>query len=562
MMVRFFSAMGREVRGMHEAAYVLAGFALLSQVLALLRDRILAAQFGASHTLDLYYAAFRIPDFLFATVASLLSLYALLPVLSRLQTQEEGLMVSFLGDMLLVFFAGMGVVAGVLFFFVPGLVDLIAPGFASDPVSHAQLILLVRILLLQPIFLGASNTLSALTQLRHRFVLYSISPLLYNLGIIFGAVFLYPHIGIAGLGWGVVLGALMHMAVQAPFFFSEKSEARLPLGKVMKRLKEVLMLSVPRTLALAAGQISLLVIVALASFLAPGSIAVFTFAFNLQAVPLTIIGVSYSVAAFPTLSRLYAQGKRREFGEHIEAALRHMLFWAIPATVFVIVLRAQLVRVILGAGAFSWSATRLTAAALALFIISLAAQSISLLIARAYYAAGDTRKPLYRGVIDIVVSIGSAVGLVALFHSSAFLRDFIESLLRVSDIPGTTVLMLALGYTLGALAQCFVGFSFILRDFSLPHSRLLRLSFQGFSAAVIGSAASYVILDITGNLVNINTTLGVFTQGASAGLAGLLVAVFMLWLLKNQELAEAWQAFTRHFQDTPPVALEPTEVAS
>src|SRR5665647_74657 len=102
MMVRFLSAVGREVRGMHEAAYLLAGFGLLSQLLALLRDRILAANFGASHTLDIYYAAFRIPDLIFATVASLLSLYALLPVLSKLAEQEEGLVVSFLRDVLLV----------------------------------------------------------------------------------------------------------------------------------------------------------------------------------------------------------------------------------------------------------------------------------------------------------------------------------------------------------------------------------------------------------------------------------------------------------------------------
>lgn len=547
---------------MHEAAYLLAGFGLLSQILALLRDRILASHFGASHTLDIYYAAFRIPDFLFATVASLLSLYALLPVLSRLEHKEEGLMVAFLRDMLLVFFVGMGIIAGILFFFVPTLVDLIAPGFVSDPVSHAQLILLIRILLLQPIFLGASNTLAALTQLRHRFVLYSISPLLYNLGIIFGAVFLYPHLGLAGLGWGVVLGALMHMAVQMPFFFSEKSAEHLPFNEIMKPLKEVLLLSVPRTLALAAGQISLLAIVALASFLTSGSIAIFTFAFNLQAVPLTIIGVSYSVAAFPTLARLHAEGKKREFAEHIEAALRHMLFWAIPATVFVIVLRAQLVRVILGAGAFDWSATRLTAAALALFVISLAAQSISLLIARAYYAVGDTRKPLYRGIIDIVVSIGSAVALVAIFHSSIFFRDFIESLLRVSDLPGTTVLMLALGYSLGALAQCFVGFSFILRDFSIPRRGLSRLSFQSFSASVCGGAISYLILSATGIAGEINTTLGLVIQGLLSGLAGLAVTIFVLWLLKNQELAEAFAAFTCYFKDTPKVALEPTDISS
>src|SRR6185436_13268799 len=136
MMVRFFSAMKREVRGMHEAAYLLAGFALLSQLLALLRDRILAAQFGAGHVLDIYYAGFRIPDLLFATVASLLSLYALLPVLSHLEEEGEGLAASFLRTALLVFFIGMAIVAGVVWLFVPQLVALIAPGIASDPSSH------------------------------------------------------------------------------------------------------------------------------------------------------------------------------------------------------------------------------------------------------------------------------------------------------------------------------------------------------------------------------------------------------------------------------------------
>lgn len=561
-MVRFLSAVGREVRGMHEAAYLLAGFGFLSQILALLRDRILAANFGASHTLDIYYAAFRIPDFLFVTIASLLSLYALLPILSKLELEQEGRMVSFLRDVLLIFFVAMGLVSAAVFFFVPALIAWLAPGLSADPASHEQLILLIRILLLQPILLGASNTLAALTQLRHRFVLYSISPLLYNVGIIFGALFLYPHIGLAGLGWGVVLGAFMHMALQVPFFMSEKTAPRVPVREMLKNVGSVLMLSVPRTLALSAGQISLLVIISIASLMTPGSIAVFTFAFNLQAVPLTIIGVSYSVAAFPTLTRLFAAGKREEFVSHIEAALRHMLFWSIPAMVFVIVLRAQLVRVILGAGAFDWSATRLTAAALALFVISLAAQNISLLIARTYYAAGNTKKPLYWGIIEVTVSVGSALGFVALFHSSPFMQNFVESLLRVSGIAGTTILMLALGYTCGSIVKFAVSYQFFMRDFAIPRSGLLRLSFQSFSAAILGGAVSYIILGLTGAAGTVNTTLGLVLQGLLAGFSGLAVTIFVLWLLKNQELKEAFGAFTRYFKDTPPVALEPSDVSA
>src|SRR5579872_5171035 len=141
-MVRSFisSLVGREVRGMHEAAYLLAAFALGSQLLALVRDRLLAADFGASHTLDLYYAAFRIPDFLFATVASLLSLYALLPVMTRLEKRHPGLMISFLEQCLLVFFAGMGAVSLAAFLAAPYILSVIAPGI-HDP----HLVLLVRI---------------------------------------------------------------------------------------------------------------------------------------------------------------------------------------------------------------------------------------------------------------------------------------------------------------------------------------------------------------------------------------------------------------------------------
>jgi putative peptidoglycan lipid II flippase len=242
---------------MHEAAYLLAGFALASQLLALVRDRLLASEFGATHTLDIYYAAFRVPDFLFATVASLLSLYALLPVLSRLQERDGGFAISFLRRSLLAFFAGMGALALVLFILTPFLIPFIAPGLAGDEAARAELIFLTRILLLQPILLGASNILAAFTQLKNRFFLYAVSPLLYNLGIIAGILFFYPQIGMAGLGWGVVLGALLHMLLQLPFFLKEKTK-NLPNGEFSPALLEVLKLSVPRTLALASGQLSLL----------------------------------------------------------------------------------------------------------------------------------------------------------------------------------------------------------------------------------------------------------------------------------------------------------------
>lgn len=557
-MVRAILSMAlRETRNLHETAYLLAGLAFLSQLLALLRDRLLAGTFGTGETLDLYYAAFRIPDLLFAMVASLLSLYALLPTLSRLEHENPGLMVSFLRRSLLLFFTTMGVISAALFVLAPILVPLAAPGIYSP-----ELVVLTQIMLLQPVLLGASNIIASLTQLRHRFLLYSISPLLYNMGIIAGILFLYPMFGVAGLAWGVVLGALLHLLVQVPLFSSEDAHPTLSWKRLWVEMKSVLLLSVPRTLALSASQVSLLVLVAMASLFAPGSISVFMFAFNLFSVPLTIIGVSYSVAAFPTLSRLFAGGDHATFSKQLEAALRHIMFWAIPAIVFLIVLRAQVVRVVLGAGVFDWEATRLTAAALALFSLALLAQSASLLIARAYYASGESRKPFYFGLLDVVVSIGSALMLVAAFHVSPTWRFFLESLLRVADLPGTTVLMLALGFALGSIVKFSTSMLFLGRDFSVSFAQLGRLFWQSSAAAIIGGAAAYVILWMTGGLVDTHTVLGLAVQAGVAGIAGLCSTAGVLYLLGNRELSEVYGAARRKFLDAAPVALEPTDVSS
>lgn len=558
---RLLSRLTAPIRGLHEAAYVLAILALMSQLLALVRDRLLAGTFGASPTLDLYYAAFRIPDFLFATVASLLSLYALMPVLSRLEEESPGKMLSFLRQMLGAFFIGMGIIGAVAFIFAPQIARVVAPGLATDPEAFAHLVTLTRILLLQPILLGASNMLANLTQLRHRFALYAVSPLLYNLGIILGVLLFYPKMGIVGLAWGVVLGAFLHACIQLPHFFAEKVDEHLPGKQTLRELRQVLMLSVPRTLALASTQISLIALTALASYLAAGSISIFTFAYNLQAVPIAIIGVSYSVAAFPTLARLHARGEHEELMRHIETALRHLLFWSIPVIVLAIVLRAELVRVILGQGHFDWSATRLTAAAFALFISALVAQNVNLLIARTYYAAGNSLKPLFYGLIDVCTSIGSAVLLAGLFHTSADVRAFMEALLRVDDVPGTTILMLALGYALGSIAKALVGYLFFIRDFGIPQRRIVKLALHSFGASLVGGVAAYATLALLGGAAPPTTVFRVFLTGLMGGLVGIVVTALILALLKNEELTEIYRTL-KHKILARPVALEPTDIES
>jgi peptidoglycan biosynthesis protein MviN/MurJ (putative lipid II flippase) len=226
-----------------------------------------------------------------------------------------------------------------------------------------------------------------------------------------------------------------------------------------------------------------------------------------------------------------------------------------------IVLRAQIVRIILGAGQFNWSATRLTAAALALFVISLAAQSITLLIARAYYAIGNTKKPLYYGIADITVSIGSGFLLLAIFHHSPFVRAFVEALLRVEDVPGAAVLMLALGYALGSIAEGCVSYYFFIRDFQILRARIARLAFESFAAATIGAGVTYVVLAATGTTGTINTTIGLIAQSVLAGGAGLLVSAGVLILLKNPEFSEAVASFRRKFIEARPAVVAPSDVS-
>ncbi len=276
-MSKVFGFLYREVRGLHEAAYLLGIFTLTSQVLALFRDRILAHEFGAGVTLDLYYAAFRIPDLLYVLIGSLVSVYVLIPFLSErllISTEKVRELLSSLYSFFLMLIVGVSVV---IFFLAPTLVPLLFPGFEAS--LHGDLTLLVRILLLQPIILGVSNLCASVTQVYQKFLLYGISPILYNIGIICGVLFFYPLFGIAGLAVGVALGAMLHLGIQLPFMISHKLFPSFTVAIEWVVIRKVLSMSVPRTLTLSVGQILSFVFISIASYLALGLIACFFLGF-------------------------------------------------------------------------------------------------------------------------------------------------------------------------------------------------------------------------------------------------------------------------------------------
>ena len=556
MVRRILTLLFSEVRGLHEAAYLLGGFALLTQILALLRDRLLAHFFGAGELLDAYFAAFRLPDLLFVGVASLFSLYVLIPFLSEPSRASAEAQRALLGRVVSLFGLLMAAGAGLMFFAAPALLAVLFPDLAA---RSPELASLTRLLLLQPFFLGLSGIAASVTQLRGRFVLFAVGPLFYNLGIVGGILWLAPHFGLMGLGAGVVLGAALHLSVQLPFIVRAGFLPRLTPAVWSRELGDVLRLSLPRTLALSANQLALLALTALASSLAAGSIAAFNFSFNLQAVPLTIIGVSYSVAAFPTLARLFSNGERQAFLGNVATAARHIIFWSLPAAVLFIVLRAQIVRSILGSGSFSWSDTRITAAALALFSVSVLAQALVLLLTRAFYAAGSTRLPLIANVASAALSTLAALGFLALFKAEPLFRFFVESLLRVEDLPRTAMLMLPLGYSLAALLNAAVLWISFGRRFGRLPGAPGRTFFETLSAAVIMGFVAYACLDVLGRLLPLSTFSGVFFQGLIAGMLGIAAGCAVLWLLGNREVREVRESLRRKFWRASTVAPESSE---
>ena len=523
-----YSRIASPIRGLHQAAYLLAALTLASQILALLRDRIFAHTFGAGHVLDLYYAAFRVPDLVFALVASLVSAYVLIPRLTGMDREATRRLLSESATFL---FGVGGVLCAILAVFMPQFLGFLYPDLTTSP-YQAEFVLLARMLLLQPLLLGLSGVLGSVTQVHRRFTLFAISPVLYNLGIIAGTVFLYPRFGLSGIGAGVIIGSVAYLAVNIPVIAEAGVIPRLTLPSIARMLP-VIRDSVPRSFALSMGAITALVLTAFASRLGTGSVSVFTFASNLEAVPLALIGASYAVAAFPALSEASALEKRDEFTRILGASARHVILWSIVSLGLIAVLRAHIVRVVLGTGAFDWDATRLTAALLAILAVGLVAQGLVLLFSRALYAVRQSWRPLAYQILGGLFT----VLLAALFLSNptSGFAAFLARVLRVGDIEGTVILFIALAATLGQIFLALLSL-LALRSVCPGLARMLsRPLLDGSVAAFAGGAAAYATLAFLGGIAPLTTLAAVFTQGLAAGIVGLGSAALALYFVENEE---------------------------
>ncbi|MDO8565286.1 MAG: lipid II flippase MurJ [bacterium] len=555
MVQKFLGFFYRETNSLNQAALLLGFFAFLSQILAFLRDRLLAHIFGASKDLDIYYAAFRIPDLIFVTVASIVSISVLVPFIIEKDSAGREILRKFI-DSVFSFFGMLMVGASLLAYIsMPYVSTLLFKGFSVE--AQSQVVSLSRLLLLSPVLLGLSNLFGSLTQAYNRFTLYALAPILYNAGIVIGIIALAEKMGVLGVAIGVIVGAALHLLLQVPFVFKIGLMPRFTPNCDLELIKQVAKISMPRTLTLSMSAITLLYLTALASLMSEGSISILTFAINLSGVPLTLIGVSYSLAAFPTLTRQFQDKNIPAFIEQMSVTARFIIFWSLPLTALFIVLRAQIVRVLLGSGQFDWSATRLTAAVLALFVLSAVFQSLLLLFMRGFYSAGFTKKPFYITLFSTGIITASAYGLVKLFYVSETFRYFISSMMKVEDLPSSVVLMLPLAFSIGTIINGILLWVAFEREFRGFSKEVMRTLFQTFAVSVVMGAMAYMSLRLFSEVVETSSLIGLFLQASLAGLIASITGVVIFVALKNRELASIWAVLKGKFWKTTVIATDP-----
>ena len=507
--------MSQKTKSVIMAAGLLATAGLLSRLLGFFRNALLAYFYGAGDVLDAYFLAFRLPDFFFNLFFFGAFSAGFVPVFIKLKSENSQKAWKLANDVLnitLVIFA----VFGVLFFAAaPFVLKLIAPGFEGEKLNLA--VKLSRIMFLQPIFLGVSVVFSGLLQSTRRFLAYALAPVFYNLGIIFGILVLAQRFGPAGLAWGVVIGAVLHMLIQYPAAKHSGFKYRPAFYLKDNSIKEIFHIVVPRSLSLILAQLNLVVMAALASFLGSGRVSVFNFANDLNGLILGVVAVPLGVAVFPVFSQAVSQGKLREFGEILVKTLRQLLFVMIPAAVLFFVLRAQIVRLTLGYGRFDWTDTVLTIETLSLFLIGLVFQGVLAIILRGFFALEDAKTTFW------VLFLGVWVGMII----SLFLAPIMD------------VSALALGLSAAAVFNATILFYLLNRriNFISGHSLFKPLSVFILAAVMAGVAARQVLYFMD-RFLDTHKVLHLIIQGGLAGLTGILVYLLVTGIFNTPEIKQ------------------------
>jgi putative peptidoglycan lipid II flippase len=501
------------------AAFILAITALISKTLGLVRDRLLAGKFGAGDELDIYFTAFRLPDLIYSILIMGAVSSAFIPIFAQYFKKDEKEAWKLTSGIFTWVVVILIAVSAILILFAPQIISLIAPGFSE--IKKQATTELTRIMFLSPLLLGISSILSGVLQYFRRFFIYSLAPIMYNLGIILGIIFFVPKMGLIGLAWGVVFGAFLHFIIQLPSVIYSGMKFNKFLG-FHSGIKKMLQLTIPRTIGLVGTQINCLITTSIASSLVIGSVAIFNLSNNLQYVPIGIIAISFSMAVFPRLAESSAEENKEKFSNDFSMAFNQILYLVLPITVIFFILRAQIIRLILGTGQFNWTDTRLTAAALGIFALSIFAQSLIPLVSRAFYSLHDTKTPVAISLISIGLNIVMSLGFVWVLNRVNFFSETISTLFKLDGIKTIAVLGLPLAFSLSSIFNFAVLMKFFNKKIKKYNAnKILDSVFKIIISCVLMVFAIYGLLRAFNLLFNTTTFVGLLSQVGLSAIIGI-----------------------------------------
>lgn len=526
---------------------VMTAFAA-AKVISLLQTLIIAQAFGVGSELDAYVAANRIPELIVILISGGALTHAFIPVFSGLlatgDSESAWRLSSHLINTILILAL---VISIVVFLLAPWLTrNVVAPGF--DEATARDTVDMMRILLLSTVVFSISGIFSGILNSHQHFLLPALAPIMFDIGILGGVLFLLPPLGVRGIAFGAVIGSALHLGVQVPGLARHRMQWRLALGWRDPQLWRVIRLMLPRIGGLGVFSLNFLVMNNIASRLGVGSVSALDWGWRLMQIPQTLIGTAMGIVIFPTLAALSEvddlAGKRGA----MTGALRFILIGSIPCAIALIVLGRPLIS-LLERGAFDASASALVYSTLTMFTLGLIVHSALEVIARSFYADKDTLTPLFAAlggalinfVFAIIFSDVAAVDASALLNASAVNWPTLGFQREIGNVSG-----LALANSLGVMFEVLILLLILRRRWQgVQGDALARALVKTLMASLI-MAAALVAVDLGWTAMSPGRGLALtIARLALEGVIGLAVFLIAAALLRMTELAELWRIITR-----------------
>jgi putative peptidoglycan lipid II flippase len=475
---------------------------ILSNLTGLLRQILVANAFGTQADMEAFNASNRVAETLFALVAGGALASAFIPTFTSLLTkkdnQEAWKLASSIFNLILVVISIASLLAAI---FAPQVVRyILAPGFVDQPAKEALTINLTRLMLPSAAIFALSGLVMGILNSYQKFFIPALAPAMYQIGMIIGVLILSPSLGIYGLAWGVLIGALLHLLLQVPSLVRLGGGYTPTLGIKTPSVHEVARLMGPRLLGVAVVQLNFWINTRLASGHPEGSVTGIVVAFTLMLMPQAAIAQSIAIAAMPTFSAQYALGKLAEMRHSLASSLRGVLLLSLPASLGLILLRKPLIVLLYQRGEFDTRSTELVAWALLWYAIGLVGHSVVEIVSRAFYALHNTKTPVFVGIAAMSLNIVFSYAFSAIFFRVGWLP---HGGLALANSLATALEMLVLLYLMRRRLKGIEGRS------------LLQGGLQALGGTVVMFIGLWAWLHQTTNLPDWQVAVGGIIIGAS-----------------------------------------------